>query len=69
MQVFFIEENINTNFFKKICKVVEIIEDKIILNFDVSKFKFNKKVAVVNKIIDILELNESNYIIQKTKKR
>ncbi len=63
MQVFLIEENPKPKTLKKILKVIEIIEDRIILNFTVSKFKFNRKVAVTQKIKKILELNESDKII------
>ena len=67
MQVFLVKECVKPNFWKKLLKVIEIKDDEIILNFDMSKFKFNKKVIVVNKIRDILELNESNKIILSKK--
>ncbi len=63
MQVFLIEEAFKPKFWKKCCKVIEIKNDKIIFDFDISKIKFNKKAELSKKIREILDLNLSNKII------
>ena len=67
MQVFLIEEKESPSFWKNFFKVIEIIDDKIILNFEISKCKFNKKAQLSMKIREILDLNLSNMIILSNK--
>lgn len=63
MQVFLLEENITSNFLKKIFKIVELKEDKIIINKDCKKMKLSKKIKILNYVNKILKENKSNKII------
>lgn len=60
MQVFFLEENLKSNFFKRLFKRVEIIDDRIILNCT-EKNLCNKK--NVYKITNHIKRFESSYLV------
>lgn len=63
MQVFLIEENLNKNFFKRFFRIIKIEDDRIILNYEIEKMNFNKKVKTVQKIKEFLDLSSSNKVI------
>ena len=63
MQVFLIEEAEKINKFKKFFNLIEIKQDKIIINSEVHKMNFRKKLKLVKEIKKILNLNETNKII------
>lgn len=63
MQVFLIEENSKKNFLKSFFKIIEIEDDKIILNYEIEKMSFRKKVKTIEKIQKFLDLSLSNKVI------
>lgn len=63
MQVFFIKENIEKTFFKKIFKKVELKEDSIIINTLIADEKTKSKIKIVNNIKRLLDLNSVDTVI------
>ena len=62
MQVFLIEEN-QRNFIKKFFNVINVENDKIIINGYYKEMKLKKKIKIVKKIKEILVNNDVNTII------
>lgn len=63
MQVFFIEQNLNSSFLKKRFKKIDNKEDKIFINVDLEKLNINKKIKLTENIIKIINKNNCNKII------
>ena len=67
MQVFLIEDVNNPNFLKKIIKKAELVDDKILINYDIEKLKISRKLRVFFKIKNILDSNNTKNIILSKK--
>ena len=63
MQVFLIEENIKSNFLKTFFKIIEIKEDKILINGKCKNMKLQKKKKLVDEIYKVLQKNNSKKVI------
>lgn len=61
MQVFLVKQNEKFSIFKYLFKKIEVIQDKIIINFNIVKLK--RKIKIAKKISKILIKNNSNTVI------
>lgn len=63
MDIFFIEENLKANIFKKIFKRVEFSNNRITINMNVHKVKINKRIKTAKKVLKILNNHKCKKVI------
>ena len=63
MKTFFLEQSLNTNWVKNTFSKVKKSGNKIIINADLKKAKFKKKIKIAKQIRDILTKEKSRQII------
>ena len=70
MQVFLIDEANSPSFFEKYFKRIEVVNDKILINYNIENLKISAKIKLFRKIKNILDSNNiKNVIISREIKK